>query len=460
MLGDGPLDASDFDLRLDGQIVAQNNAITVSAGQHTIGEDAEDLYDLTGISCVDEQQSDVTVTNGTIDVLDQQNVVCTLTNQYVGAPSISIDKQVDGGEGGIAVPVGTTVTYSWIVTNTGNVTLTNVLVDDDTHDVLDADCGTLAPGETCNLQVDVQLDDAGDVTNIATVTTDEGPDDADEITVEVYQPTITLVKVAVIGGPLGTADFQLTLDGDNVDQGVANDVAPGVHIVGEVAEASYSLSVLACRDETQSPVAVGGGQLTIEGERAVICEFTNVFAGTPHISIDKRVDGVDGPILIETGDTVVYTWTAINDGDVTLTNVLVDDDIHNGLDANCGTLGVGESCQGSAQMTFNSDGSVTNIITVTTDQEASDSDAVTVLTFTRPDPVLAHLTVEKVGGEAGVSYDFRLTHGQLEIVRDFSLLSGESTTMVSLVITKLLTSADPGRCGRPRDIHGGGDGLR
>ena len=430
VLGDGPLAAADFDLRLDGDIVSQDTTIEVEVGAHTVGEDAEDLYELTGIACVDEQQNEVTVTDGSIEVIDQQNVVCKLTNEYRGAPSVSIDKQVNGGDDEISVPVGTTVTYTWLVTNTGNVTLTDVIVDDDTHDVLDFDCGTLEPGDTCDLEVDVQLDDAGDVTNIATVTTSEGPDDDDDITVEVYQPTITLVKVSVIGGDLDVGDFQLTLDGDNVDQGVANDVAPGAHTVGEVSVPLYALSVLECRDENEALMSSEGGALTIDEERAVTCEFTNVFEGTPHVSIDKKVDGVDGPHAVEVGDTVTYTWTAINDGDVALTGVQVDDDTHNGLDANCGSLAIGQSCQGSTEVTLSSDGSVTNIIVVTADQEVSDSDSVTVLSFTPPEPVIAELTVEKVGGEAGVSYDFRLTHGQLNSVSEFSLMSGESLTMI------------------------------
>jgi uncharacterized repeat protein (TIGR01451 family) len=216
-----------------------------------------------------------------------------------------------------------------------------------------------------------------------------------------------------------------------VDQGAATAVSPGSHDIGEVAVDLYSLNIIACVDEGQAALTVASGSITIEDERAVVCTLTNVFEGTPHISIDKRVDGVDGPIGVMVGDSVTYDWTVINDGDVTLHNVVVDDDTHNGLDANCGTLAVGQSCQGSTPVTFASPGSVTNIVTVTTTEEVSDSDSVTVsVGFEPPPPAIANLTVVKAGGEPGISYDFRLTHGALEVVHEFSLDSGESATMI------------------------------
>ncbi len=70
------------------------------------------------------------------------------------------------------VSVGDTVTYCYNVTNIGNVTLTNVIVDDDIYGPVTLDKTTLAPGEstTGTLTHVVDKDDISPVTNIATAT--------------------------------------------------------------------------------------------------------------------------------------------------------------------------------------------------------------------------------------------------------------------------------------------------
>ena len=99
------------------------------------------------------------------------------------APAITLDKThgtiVDTNSDG-KQDAGDTVTYSYLVTNTGNVTLSSLSVNDDNgtpgntaDDFTLTIAGTLAPGATTTVssaprlltQADV---DAGSVTNIAT----------------------------------------------------------------------------------------------------------------------------------------------------------------------------------------------------------------------------------------------------------------------------------------------------
>ncbi|WP_175489084.1 beta strand repeat-containing protein, partial [Lysobacter sp. cf310] len=68
---------------------------------------------------------------------------CTITNTFVPAPSLTIDKVAGTPTGATA---GSTIAYTFTVTNTGNVTLTNVVVNDTQLDApATCDVTTLAP---------------------------------------------------------------------------------------------------------------------------------------------------------------------------------------------------------------------------------------------------------------------------------------------------------------------------
>ena len=75
--------------------------------------------------------------------------------------------------------VGDTINYAFTVTNTGDVTLTDVTLDDDTAAVSGGPIATMAPGDVDSTTftatyVITQADvDAGEVVNTATVTGDD-----------------------------------------------------------------------------------------------------------------------------------------------------------------------------------------------------------------------------------------------------------------------------------------------
>jgi uncharacterized repeat protein (TIGR01451 family) len=80
----------------------------------------------------------------------------------VSNPGISILKTVDEE----VVPIGTTVTFTYVVTNTGDVTLFNISVDDDIMGHI-GDIASLDPGEDATLTKDFVVGDEI-VTNIGT----------------------------------------------------------------------------------------------------------------------------------------------------------------------------------------------------------------------------------------------------------------------------------------------------
>ena len=85
--------------------------------------------------------------------------VCT---SDVSNPGISILKTVDEE----VVPIGTTVTFTYVVTNTGDVTLFNISVDDDIMGHI-GDIASLDPGEDATLTKDFVVGDEI-VTNVGT----------------------------------------------------------------------------------------------------------------------------------------------------------------------------------------------------------------------------------------------------------------------------------------------------
>ena len=110
-------------------------------------------------------------------------VSATDTGNYFGAaPAITLDKQVNNQDEptapGLFIPVGQPVTFTYIVTNTGNVTLDPVTVDDDILGPVTCPETSLAPGtsETCTAPGGNAT--AGPHQNTATVT-GQGVDDND-----------------------------------------------------------------------------------------------------------------------------------------------------------------------------------------------------------------------------------------------------------------------------------------
>ena len=80
----------------------------------------------------------------------------------VSNPGIDIVKTVDEE----VVPIGTTVTFTYVVTNTGDITLYDISVDDDIMGHI-GDIAALDPGEDATLTKDFVVGDEI-VTNVGT----------------------------------------------------------------------------------------------------------------------------------------------------------------------------------------------------------------------------------------------------------------------------------------------------
>ncbi len=184
-------------------------------------------------------------------------------------------------------PGGGNVTYTYTVTNPGNVPLTNVTVTDDhcspvTYQSGDTNTDSiLQQSETWTYTCTQDL--TASTTNNATATGHDGTTTVTSqasagVTVQQSQTitqTITVFKVLIPGNDPGT--FDLTVDGAPIASGVGNggsgskQVDPGQHIIGELAEPGTNLANYVV---TYSPNCANGIAAVTAGQN-ITCTITN-----------------------------------------------------------------------------------------------------------------------------------------------------------------------------------------
>jgi hypothetical protein len=187
---DDQLDASEIDCDgtgsnvIAGPLAPDESFTCVATGVAVAGQ-----YANTGTVVADGPE-----TTGPDGELDPPQVTDDDPSHEFGAePAVDIEKSTNGEDAdeptGPSVPVGGTVEWVFVVTNTGNVDLTNVTVTDDQLDASEIDCGDgtnvvagpLAPGDTftCTAQgvaVEGQYANVSSVVGEGPVTVDENGD--------------------------------------------------------------------------------------------------------------------------------------------------------------------------------------------------------------------------------------------------------------------------------------------
>jgi large repetitive protein len=277
-------------------------------------------------------------------------------------PSIEIVKTgtyVDNAPLGI-YNAGDEITYSFTVTNTGNVTLTNVTVSDPLVTVSGSPIAILAPGQSNSVaytatktltQADINN---GSFTNTATVagTPPTGPevnDTDDDIQNFDQDPSIEIVKTGtyVDNAPLGiynagdeiTYSFTVTNTGNvtltNVTVSDPLVTVSGSPIAILAPGQSNSVAYTATKTLTQADINNGSftNTATVAGTPPTGPEVNDTdddiqnFDQDPSIEIVKTGTYVDNAPLgiYNAGDEITYSFTVTNTGNVTLTNVTVSD---------------------------------------------------------------------------------------------------------------------------------------
>ncbi|MDJ0839356.1 MAG: hypothetical protein QNK37_22750 [Acidobacteriota bacterium] len=275
------------------------------------------------------------------------------TSHYTGggSPSINLEKATNDVDAdtapGPSIDAGQTVTWTYVVSNTGSCPLTNVRVEDETENVSFGPI-TLEAGDskTFTHQGTAQC---GPYSNTATATGEDG-----------FGNTVSDTDKSHYTGGNAVIDLEKSTDDHDADS------APGPSlIVGEKVTWTYvvsnkgscPLSNVTVVDQTESktfgPVNLAAGESkTFTHEGTVKCgSYSNTAVATgsdgfgntvsdtdkshytgqsnPALNLEKHTNEIDadtapGPTL-KVGETVTWTYTVTNTGNVRLEDIQVTD---------------------------------------------------------------------------------------------------------------------------------------
>lgn len=344
-----------IDSNIDAAAVCDRTVITASGpestatctGVHTITQSEMDNGTVSNTATAEgtppSSSRVASAPDGVVVVLAPQPVL--VLDKTAGAPTTS------GGALPAVTDAGDTISYSFTVTNNGNVTLTNISVADPLPGMPPITCppAPLAPGEsaTCSTVVYTitQADlDAGVVNNTATGqgTPPSGPDatgDDSTTTPLAREPAMTLVKTAnptsyssvgqsisysylvTNGGNVTLSALALTDDRIAVVSCPATTLAPGASTTctGTYLITQADLDAGSVTNTASATATPAQGSLAPVPAQATITAVQNRALALVKSSPNTSYTAV--------GDTLSYSYLVTNTGNITLTDpVTVTDD--------------------------------------------------------------------------------------------------------------------------------------
>ena len=315
------------------------------------------------------------------ELISDQFTAYTVDLALLPAPAIDIEKATNGQDAdtptGPYVTVGGPVRWTYVVTNTGGVDLTNVTVTDDQVADSDIDCaetgsnvvpGPLAP-EASFTCVATGTATAGQYANTGTVTgvdpTQVEVTDADPSHYFAATPAVDIEKatngqdadtptgpLVAVGGEVrwtyvvtNTGDAPLTdvtvtddlVAAAEIDcAGTGSNIVPGPLAVGASFTCVATGTAVAGQYANLSTVVGTGPQKTdvegnlVAGVAVTDADPSHYLGVTPSIDIEKATNGQDADtapgVALTTGAIVEWTYVVTNTGDSPLVNVTVTDD--------------------------------------------------------------------------------------------------------------------------------------
>ena len=340
--------------------VVDNQGVTVVCPQTTLAVGQSITCDGNGLAIKGPYSNTATVSA----ISESTTVTASDSSSYFGAaPSMTLLKKTNGVDSA-EIPVGDSITWTYLVTNTGNVALTDVVVTDNLVSNIDCPKNTLAIAEamTCsatgvatkgyyenigtaraNFQgTVVSAEDASQYYGIqASMTLQKTTNGQDGGTIIYLTPVewqyfvtntgnVTLSNIVVVDdkGVTVTCPFTTLLQGDSMTC-----TASGLAGIG-----NYS---------NTGSVTANYGSLN-----ASASDTSSYFGANPILSLKKFTNGQEAP-YIRVGDPVNWTYLVTNEGNVSVSGISVTD--NQGVAVSCpkSVLTIGESmtCTGSGTAT-------------------------------------------------------------------------------------------------------------
>ncbi len=433
-------------------------ATTTCTASYTLTQadvDSGHIANTATVTGTDPNGTDVTATDST-------------DTPIAAGPAISLDKQAGVPSGDTA---GSTIAYTFLVTNTGNVTLTGVTVDDPLVGAVSCPVTTLAPGAstTCTAsytltQADV---DAGTVDNLATAT-GTPPTGADVTATDTTStpiapdPAIALDKQA--GVPSGSAagdtiDYtflvtntgNVTLDPVAIDDPTTDPVTCPVTTLAPGASTTCTATYTLTQADVDSGHIANTATVTgtdPNGTDVTATDSTDTpIAAGPAISLDKQAGIPSGTAV---GDTIDYTFLVTNTGNVTLTGVTVDDPLVGPVSCPVATLAPGASTTCTATYTLTQadiDAGVVDNTATATGTDPTGTDVTATDTESTPIAAVPAIALDKQAGvpsgsAAGdtIDYTFLVTNTG-NVTLDSVSIDDPTANPVTCLVTTLAPGA-------------------
>jgi len=382
-------------------------------GSHTVTQSEIDAGgNITNIATADSDQTAPDTDDASIPVAQ--------------APALAIDKAVasvsgGNGNGSLDAP-NDVVSYLITVTNTGNITLHDVTVMDPLTG-LTVNGVTLAPGASESYetsytltQADLDSNAGGDgyIENTATVDSLETDPVSDTEAIEIFTSKALSIDKKLVGISNGNGNATADAVGDVLDYSVTVsnlgmvtltnvtvlDPNSGLNISGETLAPGQSKTYQTSYTLTQADLDNnGGGDGYIDNTATADSDQTGSISDTEStallrsvgLGVDKSVTNISGGNLFAdaAGEIITYQIKVYNAGTVTLTGVVVTDEL-TGMNQNIGSLPPGETVSYTTQYTLQQsdldgngggDGDIDNISIADSDQTqpVSDDEAVQLL---------------------------------------------------------------------------------
>lgn len=370
-----------------------------------------------GFTPVDYPGGEVSNQDGSYDVSDYStvNVICPSN------PNISVMKSVkilpcdDYDEEGLNASFSDSVRFKIEIANTGDIPL-NVTVHDSLplgfiyndnavpyepnetlyplngHVIFVWNMGFVDPGETVVITFDAKIDECGELINLVSAqgyyADEDFVEDTDDAFVFVSCPGIDIVKDVdnplIHSGDLVTYAYALINTGNSPldilsvmdDQGLVPVYVSGDDDLDGLLDVDEIWVYSATANPTEDVTNIGN--VTAEDEHGT-CVYAEDDAFVDVIHPDIKVEKTVTPCCVNPGEEATWNITVENTGDVTLTNVYVEDD-NMGILLGMFTLAPGEKLY--YEYTTNPIEETTNTVVVNgtdpLDLEVSDSDSATV----------------------------------------------------------------------------------